>query len=86
MLSAEEQETWLALGPFQGACQEARGPRRWRQDYPYLWCLRPQWWCWCSLKIPARKNMGGGEACLTSRKRCVQWGLPRLPDAAARFL
>lgn len=26
MLSAEEQETWLALGPFQGACQEARGP------------------------------------------------------------
>lgn len=57
--------------------EEARGPRCQRQGPPYLWCLRPQWWCWCSLKIPARENQreqGGGEA--GGRQGRGQWGLP----------
>lgn len=33
-----------------------------------------------------QREQGGGEARLAGRKGRGQWGLPRLPDAAAQFL
>lgn len=41
---------------------------------PYLWCLHPQWWYWYSLKIPAKENTRGGEACLPSRRPHGRFG------------